>query len=103
MPRSQIAVEDVRHSTSPSTNVHSSIVIARHLGPDGFGWVGCNGRAVALSISLGRELAKATQGTAIETLGLPLSEPKAQPFRDVARKLAPFALPLYRRLDAQEI
>ena len=73
------------------------------LGPGGFAWVGCNGRAVALSISLGRELAKATQGVAIETLGLPLSEPKAQPFRDIVRKVAPFALPLYRRLDAQEI
>ena len=73
------------------------------LGPEGYGWTGCNGRAVALSISLGRELAKATQGTAIETLGLPLSEPKAQPFRSIVRKIAPFALPLYRRLDAAEI
>lgn len=73
------------------------------LGPNGFAWVGCNGRAVALSISLGRELAKATQGTAIETLGLPLSQPKPQPFRDIVRHIAPFALPLYRRLDAQEI
>jgi glycine/D-amino acid oxidase-like deaminating enzyme len=73
------------------------------LGPDGYAWVGCNGRAVALSISLGRELALATQGAAIETLGLPLSEPKPQPFRDVVRRIAPFALPLYRRLDAAEI
>jgi glycine/D-amino acid oxidase-like deaminating enzyme len=73
------------------------------LGPDGFGWVGCNGRAVALSISLGRELAKATQGVAIETLGLPLSEPKSQPFRSIVRRIAPLALPLYRRLDAAEI
>ncbi|WP_439496058.1 NAD(P)/FAD-dependent oxidoreductase [Bosea sp. (in: a-proteobacteria)] len=73
------------------------------LGPDGFAWVGCNGRAVALSISLGRELARATQGAPIETLGLPLSEPKPQPFRDVVRRIAPFALPLYRRLDAAEI
>lgn len=73
------------------------------LGPDGFAWVGCNGRAVALSISLGRELAKATQGTAIETLGLPLSEPRPQPFRTIVRRIAPLALPLYRRLDAAEI
>ncbi|GAU84481.1 FAD-binding oxidoreductase [Bosea sp. BIWAKO-01] len=73
------------------------------LGPDGFAWVGCNGRAVALSISLGRELARATQGTAIETLGLPLSEPKPQPFRAIVRRIAPLALPLYRRLDATEI
>ena len=73
------------------------------LGPNGFGWVGCNGRAVALSISLGRELAKAIQGTALETLGLPLSTPKPQPFQGLIRRIAPFALPLYRRLDAQEV
>jgi len=73
------------------------------LGPDAFGWVGCNGRAVALSISLGRELARATQGAPLETLGLPLSEPKAQPMRDLIRRIAPLALPLYRALDAREI
>ncbi|POR49296.1 NAD(P)/FAD-dependent oxidoreductase [Bosea psychrotolerans] len=73
------------------------------LGPNGFGWVGCNGRAVALSISLGRELARAAQGVAIETLGLPLSEPRPQPFRSIVRRIAPLALPLYRRLDAAEI
>lgn len=73
------------------------------LGPDAYGWVGCNGRAVALSISLGRELALATRGVAAETLALPFSEPKAQPFRSIVRKIAPLALPLYRQLDAQEI
>ena len=73
------------------------------LGPNGFAWVGCNGRAVALSISLGRELARATQGVAIEKLGLPLSNPKPQPFQPIMRRLAPFALPLYRRLDVKEI
>jgi glycine/D-amino acid oxidase-like deaminating enzyme len=73
------------------------------LGPNGFAWVGCNGRAVALSIALGRELARATQGTAIETLGLPLSEPRPQPFQPIVRRIARFALPLYRRLDAREI
>jgi glycine/D-amino acid oxidase-like deaminating enzyme len=73
------------------------------LGPNGFAWVGCNGRAVALSISLGRELARATQGAAIDALGLPLSEPRPQPFQPIVRRIAPFALPLYRRLDAREI
>lgn len=73
------------------------------LGPDAYGWVGCNGRAVALSISLGRGLARATQGVAIETLGLPLSEPRPQPLRGLVRRIAPLALPLYRRLDAAEI
>jgi glycine/D-amino acid oxidase-like deaminating enzyme len=73
------------------------------LGPNGFAWVGCNGRAVALSISLGRELARATQSVAVETLGLPLSEPKPQPFQPVVRRISSFALPLYRWLDAREI
>ena len=73
------------------------------LGPNGFAWVGCNGRAVALSISLGRELARATQGIAIEKLGLPISNPKPRPFQPIMRRLAPFALPLYRRLDVKEI
>ncbi|QCK86479.1 FAD-binding oxidoreductase [Phreatobacter aquaticus] len=73
------------------------------LGPNGYAWTGCNGRAVALSISLGRELAKATQGISLDELGLPLSEPKPQPFQPLLRRIAPFALPLYRRLDAQEI
>jgi glycine/D-amino acid oxidase-like deaminating enzyme len=73
------------------------------LGSNGFAWVGCNGRAVALSISLGRELARATQGAAVETLGLPLSEPRPQSFQPIVRRIAPFALPLYRRLDAREI
>ena len=73
------------------------------LGPNSFAWVGCNGRAVALSISLGRELARATQGVAIENLGLPFSNPKPRPFQPIMRRLAPFALPLYRRLDVKEI
>ena len=73
------------------------------LGPNGFAWVGCNGRAVALSISLGRELALATQSVAIEKLGLPLTDPNPRRFREIVRRLAPFALPLYRRLDAKEI
>jgi glycine/D-amino acid oxidase-like deaminating enzyme len=73
------------------------------LGPNGFAWVGCNGRAVALSISLGRELARATQSVALEKLGLPFSEPSPRPFQPIVRRLAPFALPLYRRLDAKEI
>jgi glycine/D-amino acid oxidase-like deaminating enzyme len=73
------------------------------LAPNGFAWVGCNGRAVALSISLGRELALATQSIAIDMLGLPFSEPIPRFWQQALRWLAPFALPLYRRLDAREI
>lgn len=73
------------------------------LGPNGFAWTGCNGRAVALSVSLGRELARATQAVSLDKLGLPLSEPKPQPFQALIRRIAPFALPLHRHLDAKEI
>ncbi len=73
------------------------------LGPNAYAWVGCNGRAVALSISIGRELAKAIKGTPAEQLALAFSEPKPQPMQEIARRLAPFALPLYRALDAKEI
>ena len=73
------------------------------LGPNGFACAGCNGRAVALSISLGREFARATQSAAVEKLSLPFSDPKPRPFQPIMRRLAPFALPLYRRLDSKEI
>src|SRR5688572_32577421 len=33
------------------------------LGPAGFAWAGCNGRAVGLSIALGRELARSEEHT----------------------------------------
>jgi glycine/D-amino acid oxidase-like deaminating enzyme len=73
------------------------------LGPNGFAWTGCNGRAVALSVSLGRELARATQEARLEELGMPMSEARPQPFQAIVRKLAPFVLPYYRRLDGREI
>ncbi|WP_439575158.1 NAD(P)/FAD-dependent oxidoreductase [Phreatobacter sp.] len=73
------------------------------LGPDGYAWAGCNGRAVALSISIGRELAKLTQGVPEKELGLPFSEPTPQPLQPLIRRIAPFALPLYRYLDRKEV
>ena len=45
------------------------------LGPDAYGWTGCNGRAVALSIPLGDELAKAVRGVPESELALPFTEP----------------------------
>ncbi|MDX2205693.1 MAG: FAD-dependent oxidoreductase [Hyphomicrobiaceae bacterium] len=73
------------------------------LGPDAYAWVGCNGRAVALSVSIGRELARAIKGTPHDELGLAFSEPRPQPMQEIVRRLAPFALPLYRALDAREV
>ncbi len=76
---------------------------AHKLGPLGFAWAGCNGRAVALSISLGRELARATQGAADSDLALPFSEPTPRPMSSVLRRIAPLALPYYRYLDKREV
>ncbi len=73
------------------------------LGPNAYTWVGCNGRAVALSISIGRELAKAIKGAPVNELGLAFSEPKPQPMQEIIRRIAPFALPYYRALDAREV
>jgi glycine/D-amino acid oxidase-like deaminating enzyme len=73
------------------------------LGPNGYAWTGCNGRAVALAVSLGREFARATQGARLEDLGMPMSEPSPRPVQPLLRKLAPFVLPYYRRLDRREV
>ncbi|MDX2155020.1 MAG: FAD-binding oxidoreductase [Hyphomicrobiaceae bacterium] len=73
------------------------------LGPDGYAWAGCNGRAVGLSVALGRELAKAVTGTASNQLAFPLTDPAPLPLHGLARRLAPGMLLPYRYLDAREI
>ena len=45
------------------------------LGPDAYGWTGCNGRAVALSIALGDEVRKAVRGVPESELALPFTDP----------------------------
>jgi glycine/D-amino acid oxidase-like deaminating enzyme len=71
------------------------------LGPDAYGWTGCNGRAVALSIALGAELSKAVRG--LPDLALPFSVPAPIVAHGLLRRLAPLMLLLYRRRDAREI
>ena len=73
------------------------------LGPNAYGWTGCNGRAVALTIPLGRELAKAVQGVPDNELALPFSEPVTYVVHGLLRKIAPWMLLLYRQRDAQEL
>jgi glycine/D-amino acid oxidase-like deaminating enzyme len=73
------------------------------LGPDAYGWTGCNGRAVALSISIGQEMAKAAQGVAAQELALPFAEPVPYVAHGLLRRLAPLMLMVYRRRDAAEI
>ncbi len=73
------------------------------LGPDAYGWTGCNGRAVALAIALGDELSKAVRGAAEKDLALPFSDPVPVPAHGLLRHLAPLMLMVYRRRDAREI
>ena len=73
------------------------------LGPDAYGWTGCNGRAVALSIALGDELSKAVRGVPENDLALPFTEPVPIVAHGLLRKLAPLMLMVYRRRDAREI
>lgn len=73
------------------------------LGPDAYTWVGCNGRAVGLSVALGREFARAVTGTPEDQLALPFSEPRPLPLHGIVRRLAPLMLLLYRHRDRREI
>ena len=73
------------------------------LGPDAYGWTGCNGRAVALSIALGDELSKAVRGVPEADLALPFTNPAPIFAHGLLRQLAPLMLMIYRRRDAREI
>jgi len=73
------------------------------LGPDAYGWTGCNGRAVALTIPLGRELAKAVRGAPDKDLALPFTRPVSIPAHGLMRKRALLMLLVYRWRDAREI
>ena len=73
------------------------------LGPDAWTWIGCNGRGVALAVSLGREMARAVSGQALDDLALPLSQPQPLPFHTLARKIAPGYLAWLRRKDLTEM
>ena len=73
------------------------------LGPNAYGWTGCNGRAVALTMPLGRELAKAVQGVPENELALPFTRPVSIPAHGLMRKRAIWTLLLYRWRDAREI
>jgi glycine/D-amino acid oxidase-like deaminating enzyme len=73
------------------------------LGPDAYGWTGCNGRAVALSIALGDELSKAVRGVSEKDLALPFSDPVPILAHGLLRRLVPLMLMVYRRRDAREI
>src|SRR3954468_3067447 len=72
-------------------------------GPDAYGWTGCNGRGVALSVALGDELSKAVRGVPQADLALPVSNPPPIIGHGLLRRLAPLMLMVYRRRDAREV
>jgi glycine/D-amino acid oxidase-like deaminating enzyme len=73
------------------------------LGPDAYGWAGCNGRAVALSIALGDQLSRVVRGIPEKELALPFTDPAPIVGHGLLRRLAPLMLMVYRRRDAREI
>jgi glycine/D-amino acid oxidase-like deaminating enzyme len=72
------------------------------IGPDGWAWVGCNGRGVALGTALGRELARAATGTPEEELALPVTDPVPFPLHSLVRRVAPTYLAWLKRKDLSE-
>ncbi len=74
-----------------------------HIGPDGWTWIGCNGRGVALAWNaLGREMARAVSGVPVDQLALPVSTPSPFPMQSVLRRVAPTYLAWLRRKDLTE-
>ncbi len=74
------------------------------LGPNGWAWVGCNGRGVALSVALGKELARAVAQPNDKALPFPITEIKTLPLQPLLRRVSrPFTLSLYRWRDSREI
>jgi glycine/D-amino acid oxidase-like deaminating enzyme len=73
------------------------------IGPDGYAWVGCNGRALALSHAIGREFARAILGADRRDLALPFTEPVPIPWQPLVRTIAPLNLLRHRWRDAREM
>lgn len=73
------------------------------LGPDAFAWAGCNGRGVALAISLGRELAAAVSGAPASEIAMPITDVAPIPFHALGRFVAPLVLLQRRFQDAREL
>jgi len=74
------------------------------LGPNGWAWIGCNGRGVALSVSMGRAFAEAIMEPDEKDLPFPVTNIESVPFQRLASKIAPpFALSYYRWRDQREV
>jgi glycine/D-amino acid oxidase-like deaminating enzyme len=65
-------------------------------------WAACNGRGVALTISLGKVLADAIEGVEQNHLAVPFTSVRALPLHPVAKLVAPAMLGWYRIKDRLE-
>jgi glycine/D-amino acid oxidase-like deaminating enzyme len=72
-------------------------------GPDGWTWIGCNGRGVALGIAMGRELARVVTGTDPRAVALPIVPVRPIPLHGLAKLVAPLALIGGRMRDRQAL
>ena len=73
------------------------------LGPDAWGWAGCNGRAVALAFGIGQEFARLANGLPAGEAALPFGPTTPLPLHGLVRRVAPLKLLLYRWRDSREI
>jgi glycine/D-amino acid oxidase-like deaminating enzyme len=73
------------------------------LAPGVLAWLGGNGRGVGLAGAIGAQFARACLGTALGELGLPFT-PLAPVFgHAIGKRIAPFAVLLYRYRDSKEV
>lgn len=95
----------IRHVWNGRLAVTQDFVPHVHrLGDSAFAWLGCNGRGVALSMAMGRELARLAAGASAEDIGWPLAPVTPIPWHGFARRFGPpLALLAYRRADQREI
>lgn len=73
------------------------------LEPGVLAWLGCNGRGVALAVSVGAQLASACLGTPRAELPLPFTPLRPVSGHGLLRRRASLALLYYRYLDGREI
>lgn len=71
-------------------------------GPGVWGWIGCNGRGVALSVAMGPVLAALVQGRPPAEAPLPVEPLRPIPVRPAAALLARVMIALYRRADRRD-
>jgi glycine/D-amino acid oxidase-like deaminating enzyme len=70
--------------------------------PGLWAWCACNGRGVALSVSLGRVFAEAIDGADRKDLAVPLTAVRPLPFHGPGTRVAPLMLGWYRFKDTRE-